>query len=351
MTWKIGILGLVHDHVWEHVAELSQRDDVTLSVADHNTPLLDKTSEEYGVERLHGDYDVLLEQEQPDAVLIFTDNAAGADVVELAASHGTPIMIEKPLANSLRNAERARVAARNADVPVMVNWPTAWNPAIRHALDLGAGGMVGDIFRFTFRGGHGGPKEFGCSPYFYTWLYDRDTNGAGAYIDYCGYGASMARTLLGMPTRAQATIGRLQKDYVDVDDNAILVLRYQHAMAVIEATWTAHGPVPDGGPAIWGNRGTLVVRRQPTLHEGQIVRVGIVQHITRDNPDGETLTPPALPEGHRTATGHFLSCLAADRPFDDLVSLQVGRDTSEIIEAGLWAARGGSEASLPLDVV
>src|SRR5690606_25105334 len=78
MTWKIGILGLVHDHVWEHVAELSQRDDVVLSVADINAPLLEKTRDEYGVERVHDSYDTLLEREQPDAVLVFTDNAAGA---------------------------------------------------------------------------------------------------------------------------------------------------------------------------------------------------------------------------------------------------------------------------------
>lgn len=351
MRWKIGILGLIHDHVWEHVAELSARDDVTLSVADHNTPLLDKTRDEYGVERLHGDYDALLEQDQPDAVLVFTDNASGVDAVELAASHGKPVLIEKPLANTLRNAERVRVLARNAGVPVMVNWPTAWNPAIRHALNLAGDGAVGDIFRFSFRGGHGGPKEFGCSPYFYTWLYDREINGAGAYIDYCGYGASMARTLLGMPSRAQATIGRLQKDYVDVDDNAILVLRYQRAMAVIEATWTASGPVPDGGPSIWGRDGTLVVRRQPTRREGEIVRVGVVQHVTRDKPDGDTLEPPPLPDGERTATSHFLTCLAADRPFDALVALDTARDTQEILEAGLWSARAGSEVSLPLDVV
>src|SRR4029079_18754994 len=125
-----------------------------------------------------------------------------------------------------------RVAAINAGVPLMVNWPTAWQPAIRHALRLAQAGEVGDIYRFSFRGGHGGPKEYGCSPQFYGWLYDRARNGAGAYIDYCGYGASVAPALLGMPNRALASVGRLQKDYIDVDDNAVLVLRYPHAMAV-----------------------------------------------------------------------------------------------------------------------
>jgi predicted dehydrogenase len=350
MAWKVGVLGMTHDHVWEHIGTLSQRADVTLSVADVNAPLVDKARAEFGVERGYGDYASLLEIEKPDAVLIFSDNAGSVEIVELAASHGRPIMLEKPMADSLARAERIRVAVNKAGVPLMVNWPTNWTPAVRHALDLAGRGEIGNIFRFSFRGGHGGPKEYGCSEFFYSWLYDRDRNGAGAYIDYCGYGAVMACHLLGQPSRAQATIGRLQKNYVPVDDNAILVLRYPKAMAVIEATWTANGPVPDGGPAIWGSEGSLVVQRQAARREGQIVRTGVVKRITRDAPDGEISEPPDLPEGARNATEYFLNCLAADRQFEGLVSMETSLGAQEVLEAGLIAARAGSDVSLPLDV-
>jgi len=348
MAWKIGVLGLIHDHVWEHVGTLAERDDVTLAVADPNAPLRNQARSTYGVERCYDDPATLLERERPDAVLIFSDNLATADLVELAASRSTPAMVEKPLADSLANAERIRVAMQQAGVPLMVNWPTYWTPAIRHALALAADGAVGDIYRFSFRGGHGGPKEFGCSEYFYSWLHDRARNGAGAYIDYCGYGVSMARLLLGMPSRAQAAIARLQKEYIDVDDNAVLLLRYQRAMAVIEASWTVAGPLPDGGPVIWGRDGTLVVQRRPSPGEGRIVRSGVIRRLTRDNPDGELIEPPELPEGERNATEFFLAHLAADRPITGLVGLEIGRDTQEILEAGLIAARTGRETSLPL---
>jgi predicted dehydrogenase len=349
MAWTIGVLGLIHDHVWRHLGDLALRDDVTVAVADPHRPLLDKAQAEYGVARIYGDYADLLERERPDAVLIFVDNAGKAALVELAAAHGRPIMVEKPLADTLANAERMRVATASAGVPLMVNWPTAWTPAIRHALDLAAGGAVGDIYRFNFRGGHGGPKEFGCSPYFYGWLYDRARNGAGAYIDYCGYGASMARLLLGPASRASATIGRLQKDDIGTDDNAILTLRWARAMAVIEATWTAAGPVPDGGPTIGGRDGTLVVRRQSGRREGQIVVGGVVEQIGRDSAESRFLEPPPLPEGERSAVEFFLTRLATDRPFDGLCSLAIGLDTQELLEAGLRAARTGREVSLPLD--
>ncbi len=348
MTWKIGVLGLIHDHVWQHVAEMAARDDIVLSMADPNRPLLDKAHGEFGVTGLYDDYAALLEKERPDAVLIFVDNAGTADLVELVASFSKPIMIEKPMADNLANAERVRVAAVNAGVPLMVNWPTAWQPAVRHALRLAQDGKVGSIYRFSFRGGHRGPKEYGCSTYFYGWLYDRERNGAGAYIDYCGYGASMARLLFGMPSRVSATIGHLVKPDIAVDDNAVLTLRYQHAMAVIEATWSASGPVPDGGPAIWGRGGTLVVQRDSGRREGDVRRSGVVRLSSDDDPDGQILEPPALPHEERSAVEYFLTCLANDRPIEGLVSMEVGRDTQEILEAGLRSERDGRSVSLPL---
>jgi len=348
MRKKIGVLGLIHDHVWQHIAEMAQRHDVTISVADPNQPLRDKARDEFGLDRLYDDYARLMEKEKPDAVLIFVDNAGTAPVVELAASHRLPMMVEKPMADSLANAERMRVAAVNAGVPLMINWPTAWQPAIRHALTLALEGEVGDVYRFSFRGGHRGPKEYGCSPYFYGWLYDRERNGAGAYIDYCGYGASMARLLCGMPSRVSATIGHLVKPDIAVDDNAVLTLRYQHAMAIIEATWSASGPVPDGGPTIWGRRGTLTVQRDSGRSEGDVRHDGVIRVTSDEEPDGRFIDPPDLPEGERTAVQYFLSRLASGRPIDGLVSMEVGRDTQEILEAGLRSEQDGRTVSLPL---
>lgn len=348
MTWNIGVLGLIHDHVWRHLADLAARDDLRVAVADSNPPLLAKAREEAGVAQTYGDYAELLDRERPDAVLIMVDNAGKADLVELAAGRGLPIMLEKPLTDRLANAERIVAAAERAGVRVMVNWPTAWTPAMRHAIDLAAGGAVGEITRFHFRGGHAGPRAFGCSDYFCDWLYDPARNGAGAYIDYCGYGASIARLLLGPARSAQATIARLRQDEIAVDDNAVLTLRWDRAIAVIEGSWTAAGPVTDGGPTIAGTTGTLVVRRQASRREGHVTTGGAVEIITPDEPNGRLLDPPPLPEGERNAVEHFLARLATGQPFLPLVSLPLGRDTQELLEAGLRAAREGRDVALPL---
>ena len=349
MALKIGVLGLIHDHVWRHLADLAARDDVRVAVADPNPPLLAKASVEARAAATYGDYADLLERERPDAVLIMVDNAGKADLVELAAGHGKPIMLEKPLTDRLVNAERIRAASERGGVPIMVNWPTAWSPATRHALDLAAGGAVGAITRFHFRGGHAGPRAFGCSDYFCDWLYDPVRNGAGAYIDYCGYGASLARLLLGPARSAHATIARLRQDEIAVDDNAVLTLRWDRAIAVIEASWTAAGPVTDGGPTIAGTTGTLVVRRPSSRREGHTATgTGTIEHVTPAEPSGRIIEPPPLPAGERNAVEHFLARLADGQPFLPLASLQLGCDTQELLEAGLRAANEGREVRVPL---
>lgn len=120
---------------------------------------------------------------------------------------------------------------------LMVNWPTAWIRETRHALALARRGEIGDLVQVKYRSAHGGPKEYGCSPYFYTWLYDGARNGAGAYMDYCCYGVNIARYLLGMPSRVTAMAGRLVKEYVPVDDNGVILMQYARALAIAEGSW------------------------------------------------------------------------------------------------------------------
>lgn len=342
MPRRIAILGLTHDHVWTHLTELIQRDDVEVTVAEPRNHLRDQAAALDRAIRLYEDASTLLEREHPDAALIFTDNAAAADLVELAAGAGAAVMVEKPMANNLANADRMVVACQRASVPLMVNWPTAWNPAIRAALTMARTGAIGEITRFTFRGGHAGPRAFGVSDDFAEWLYDPARNGAGAYMDYSGYGTSMARWLLGVPERVQATIGRLRTDDIEVDDNAVLTLRYPRALAVIEATWTAAGPVPQPGPIISGAQASLVVLPRTSTEPPRLLR------YAADTPEGEPIIVPPLPSGEDTAMGYLLARLDDGKPIDGLVSATVGRDTQEILEAGLVADHRGTTVSLPL---
>ncbi|MCC7355254.1 MAG: Gfo/Idh/MocA family oxidoreductase [Anaerolineae bacterium] len=334
---RVGILGMSHDHLWGNLRALvnSERGEL-VAAADPNPPLLEKVQQEYQCPQVYATYDELLARDDLDAVYIFADNATGAALAAQAAARGLHVLTEKPMSATLAQANQMLAAARTAGVQLMVNWPTAWGAAFAHAMTLAQRGEIGRIYQTHYRSAHAGPKEVGCSTYFYNWLYDPKLNGAGALMDYCCYGAALAAYLLGLPSRVTGVAGRLVKEYMTVDDNAVLLMEYPHAISVTMASWTQIGHLTSYVPTIYGSEGTLVVERKRLLL------------ADRQHPDGQEVPVPELGADERNATEYFLSRIADGRPIEGLCSPTVGRDAQEILEAGLLSAQRGQAISLPL---
>jgi predicted dehydrogenase len=337
---RIGVLGLTHDHIWGNLKDLKASSlGELVAVADPNAPLRDKVEAEFGDIQGFASYEEMLDKVELDAVYIYGDNATGAVLAEMAAKRGLHLMIEKPMASTLAGADRMLAAAQAAGVKLMVNWPFAWWASLQHAMDMAQKGELGRLFSVKYRSAHAGPKELGCTPYFYNWLHDANLNGAGALMDYCCYGAALARHLLGRPSRIMGVADRLQKDYITLDDNAVIVMHYPGAIAVSEASWTQIGHLTSYVTAIYGSEGTLVI--EPGVK-------GRIMLATREHEDGIEVKPPDLPASMQNATAHFLNCLVEDLPVEGLCSARVGRDAQEILEAGLISSLEGAAVSLPL---
>ena len=296
---------------------------------------------------IHADYDALLERTDLDAVFLFADNRTSAELGVRALGRGLPVMVEKPMAADLEGAEALLTAARAARLPLMVNWPTAWRPALRHGLALVAAGAVGEPVQLSHRGGHAGPREHGCSPEFCEWLYDPVRNGGGALVDYCGYGAILCRAVLGQPRAVTAVAAHLRKAGLASEDNAVVVLRYPRALALLEASWTQIGAEPAFALVVYGDTATLIVDQPRARAEGQKAVGGSVRLVVDDKT--RVIDPPSLPDGERDGPAYFLSRLRDGRPIDGLCAPEVGRDAQEVLAAALRSSATGREVALPLD--
>ena len=344
---RVGVLGLHHDHVWQNLAAVATGDVGRLvAVAEPSPRLRERVGKEHAGVDVHSTYDALLERSDLDAVLIFTDKRAGAELGVWALQRGLPVLVEKPMAADLAGAEALLAAARAGRQALMVNWPTAWRPAIRHGLALVRAGRVGEPVQLNHRGGHAGPREFGCSPEFSEWLYDPSRNGGGALVDYCGYGAVLARTLLGRPRAVTAVAARLRKPDLRAEDSAVVVLHYPRALALLEASWNQVGGEPAFGMVVYGDAGTLIVHQPRATHEGQRVGPGRVEIVTAAG--SEIVEPPPLPSDERDGPTYFLTCLRAGRPIEGLCAPDVGRDVQEVLEAALRASATARDVELPV---
>jgi len=336
---RIAVLGMAHDHLWDNLPHLAACDQADLVAgADANPRLRDLFCERSGCATVHEGYAELLEAHAPDAVYAYGATAEHADVVEICAERGIHVLVEKPMAATLEQADRMLAAAQQAGVRLMVNWPTAWRPAWRRALALVRGGDLGHLWQITWRGGHSGPELLGCSPEFCQFLFDKDLNGSGAFTDYGGYGASLCVLLMGgSPHSVTAMAGRLVKTQFPVEDNGVMLLRYPQAICRLEMTWSEAVPhQPPHDAVLYGTEGTAVIGEQVTLH-------------TRSEPGGRVLDCPPLSAGQANASECFAACIRAGRDPEGQTDPQVARAAQEIVEAGLRAASVGMEISLPLE--
>jgi predicted dehydrogenase len=335
---RIGVLGLTHDHVWEHLHDVRASADTRLvAVADPHQALLGRAEGEFYC-RPYSNPGTMLDSEELDAVYIFSDNAAGPELTEMATSRRLHVLVEKPMAADLAGANRMLDDARAAKVRLLVNWPFAWWPQMQHALKLAADGAIGNVWQVRYRAAHAGPRELGCSEYFCEWLYDPKRNGrGGAFMDYCCYGALLARTVLGMPSSVTAVAKRLVKQDIAVEDNGLLIMNYPNAIAVSEGSWTQIGKLSAYMTMIYGTTGTLMLDPRSG---------GRLLLATEDQPEGVPVDVPELPPHLASATAHFVHCIRTGEASLPMCDPQACRDTQAILEAGLDAATASASVSL-----
>jgi predicted dehydrogenase len=345
---RVGVLGLSHDHVWGNLAALHAGERGRLvAAAEPDARLRERLGALYAGVAAHESFDALLERRDLDAVFVFSDNRSSAQLGVRAVSRGLPAMLEKPMAADLPGARTLLAAARGAGVPLMVNWPTAWRPALRHGLTLASEGAVGAAIQLSHRGGHAGPREFGCSAQFCDWLYDPRRNGGGALVDYCGYGAVLCRLVLGRPQAVTAVAPPPRKPGLVAEDNAVVVLSYPSALGLLEASWTQIGGEPAFAMIVYGERGTLIVHQPRPTREGERAGAGRVQLVTSEG--SRFVEPPALGLDERDGPTHFLACVSAGREVTGFCAAEVGCDVQEMLAAALRAAATRRQVALPLD--
>jgi predicted dehydrogenase len=335
-SYRVGVAKLVHDHVWGELKRWQALPNVEVVAAgDVHERQRERIQREFGVPRVYDSWQAMLAAEALDIVQIAAENSAHAEITEAAAAKGCHVMTEKPMAARLSQADRMVRAAAEAGVQLMVNWPTAWSAAWQEFERLLLDGAIGPITYLKYRSAHNGPREIGCDPEFWEWLYDEERNGAGAYMDYCCYAADLCARVLGLPQQVMGMRGIFAKEYPLPDDNAMVVMRYARAFGVAEASWTQKVGYATANPLAYGTEGSLAIQGGKLL-------------LQRPGKELETLTPPPTTAPHRSGPEYLIHCLEPGEPIEGYCSAKVSRDAQEILEAGLRSADSRQFVTLPI---
>jgi predicted dehydrogenase len=337
--FRVGIVGLVHDHAQGFIADLLSRTDVELAgIAEANPVLIARYTERYKLPStlFHPTLEEMLDATHVRAVAVCSSTFDHAKIVEACAARGVHVMVEKPLAVNVTHARAISEAAAKGRIHVIVNFETTWYPSTQSAgIRVNERHEIGEIRKIVVHDGHEGPKEIGASAEFLAWLTDPVLNGGGALTDFGCYGANLITWLMNnqRPTSVTAVMQTLKPAvYPKVDDEATIVLTYSTAQGIIQASW--NWPFGRKDMEIYGATGSLLAPEQ------NLLRIRTAGKPLRD----ERL--PALVGASGNPLSYFAAVVRGELTPTGLSALDNNLIVTEILDAARESARTGQRVNL-----
>ena len=287
---KVGVVGLTHDHAHSIMQQYKKGEVIILGIAESNIELIARYKKQYQVpdSLFFKSMADMLAHIKPDAVLAYNAISEHIDVVEACAPKGISVMVEKPLATTVKQADRMAALANQYHIQLLTNYETTWYASNQQLYTMVREQQyIGDIRKMVVHDGHSGPKEIGCSKEFLQWLTDPEKNGGGALSDFGCYGANLMTWLMGgkAPIAVTAITRHIKPDvYPNVDDDATILLEYADATGIIEASWNWPYGIKDF--EVFGKSGYLHALNGNTLQERKKVSydpVEVKPPVYKDN--------------------------------------------------------------------
>lgn len=244
-------------------------------------------AEQFGWEEASTDWKAVVARPDIDVVDISSSGNMHAAMAIAAAKAGKHIICEKPLANSLKEADKMLAAVKAAGVKHMCGFTYRFNPAIQTIKQLISTGKLGHIFHF--RACY--LQDWIVDPEFpLNWRLTKEGAGSGSLGDIGAHITDLCQFLVGdiaevaaatetfikeRPlAEAQATIAAKnqkktgKKGKVTVDDAAIFLARFKNGntLGTFEATRFAPGRRNYNCIEIYGSKGS-VLWNQEDMHQ------------------------------------------------------------------------------------
>jgi predicted dehydrogenase len=330
---RVALAGLVHGHASGFFDQFQHRTDMqVVGIAEADGQLVAQFEKRFGLapNLFYSDLEEMLKATHPQAVLAYTNTYDHRRVVEICARYGVHVMMEKPLAVSLEDAQAIEKAARVGKIQVLVNYETTWYRSNQAAYDLVHEKALGEIRKIVVHDGHSGPKEIGVGPEFLAWLTDPKLNGAGALFDFGCYGADLATWLMDgrRPIAVTAVTQRIKPEvYPLVDDEATIILTYPNAQAIVQASW--NWPFSRKDMEVYGQKGYAITVGRDT------VRVRL--------PEKEELLTDAKPleKTKEDSVSYLRAVLLGGLKPEGQSSLELNVMVTEILDAARQSAATG----------
>ena len=212
----VGFWGRNHARVYMEIPEAE-----LIGVCDIDAKRAKETAEKYGVEA-YTDSKKLLKRSDVDAVSICTWTTTHAKETIRALKAGKNVLVEKPIASTVREAKQIVKMAENERLILMTGFIERFNPGVERVIKTIEEGSIGDVVSATSRRVSEWPERVG---------------DVGVVKDSAIHDVDMMRYIFDEdPKTVFAKTGKLR--HKRFEDYAQIMLTFSHGKtAFIEANW------------------------------------------------------------------------------------------------------------------
>ena len=218
-----------------HAEPARQRSDrVELFFASRSIEKAAAYAREYGAADAFGSYEAAAKDPRVHALLFCTPHAHHRANVELAAAYGKHVLMEKPIATTLADAQAMTERARAAGIRFMVGENYRYMPAVMEAAGLLRQGTIGPVRAIHIQ----------ATTYVRPtgWRLSYKMMGGGALIDGGIHMVSALRMLGGEPERVSAVTPPKVFPEMEGEEAVSLWLTFPGgAVGTMNFSWAAQG--------------------------------------------------------------------------------------------------------------
>jgi glucose-fructose oxidoreductase len=347
---KFRIVGINFDHM--HMGDNlrfahAHPDCEIVGICDEQPQRMAEAIGNFGLrdEQVFTDAQRCMERTDPDLVIACPATAHHAAWVERLAPFGKPIMMEKPFAASLDQADRMIAAAKRHGIVLAINWPLAWHVSHRTAKRLIDDGAIGRVIEVHYYDGNRGPLWHGADKHEKTaeqvdaekpesWFYRREAGG-GSLLDYLGYGATLGTWYMDGEKPLEVTAVIDEPAGLEVDEHSITIARYERGLSKFETRWGTftdpwtHQPQPACGFIFVGEAGTL-----SSCDYARSVRIQ-----TRECPEGRDVPADVIEPPFQNPLQYLVDRLTRGAPIEGPLSIEISRIGQQIVDTAMESAR------------
>ena len=227
-----------------------------VAMCDVLPEVMQEKSDKFGLESVkrYTDYKAMLELEKPELVAIATESGKHASIALDCISAGCNVIIEKPIALSITDADAIIKAGHEKEVVVCANHQNRFNKSvqyIRKALEEGRFGKLS----------HGaahirwnrGKAYYEQAPWRGTWAQD-----GGCLMNQCIHNIDLLRWMMGNDVEeVMAYTDQLEHPYLEAEDLGLAIVKFANgSYGLIEGTTNVYPRNLEETLYLFGEKGT-----------------------------------------------------------------------------------------------